>query len=1144
MHVLIWTPPWPVHGNLQFFRNAFEKHLCTQANSLTGMASQVTVVIPAHFEDSTSLLDERVAVVVLPVAVSQPPAKIGQPLYQKLYADPTSAPSKAIEEQLRPYLPDSVDVVLQWENPVPFLAGIFPDALIVNQMPGAFSRPPYPHTVIFDPIGLYRDGTFHRHATEIQDGSHLSDTARQLGLDFTFHTQSAMDNFRGVAERALDGSRQFDQIALLPLQASKHYAFSVDSGFDNQLDMLWSTLEQSDPNVGLIVTQYRNGQVADTPLDAAVAAPLRDAFPHFIYDPALEQIDSVSQYLLPHVDTVISASSSLPVQGMVWRNQIQVIGQTFLENYATNAPAASNLPWSTRCENTLATMVSRHQPLASAVTTDGEFLFNLLTAMRERQSAGAKGLDLLPDFTDIDPNYADELLGGFRVDRSLRSLQAAPQEDAATATLASLKELIDDPQTEMISFDVFDTLICRPVEKPADLYSFLNAKALALTDGIAVNFGKSRALCEVETRKELEGQKEEITLADIYQTLARFYGVDVQTLDALAQAEMALEIDHCRLRPFGKKMFDLALASHKPIILISDMYLPHETIAAMLESCGYGGTYDRLFLSCDFNCTKHTGDLFKVVLAEIEKKPHTVVHVGDNKQSDIIMAEQQGMRAFRWSSAVEWMRSNPHFKSVYSPRVGAGEKARSAIAGTTARGLFDGPRPASERSSLSGQDPYRLGFAVLGPLATGYMQWLAREAKRDGITELFFMAREGWVFKEVFDALYPAGPETPKTHYLLASRRAVRVAACRSPADVMALLGQPYDPGVALVELFEGRFGISFSQADDERIAALGFRNRQHTLDRSFQHQQQLCALAQEFMSEILTHAQKERTSYQRFLGENGFTGAKHQAIVDVGWKANIQGALGDLTQKRTTGYYYATVQDSELWLQQGDTHRAYLGIALSAPLTKSVVLQNRHLIEFMLCHSGQSLTSIREHGGDLRPAFRRESDLAKRRSLIDPLHRGAIAFARLYHDGFAALYDDIYIDPNLAEAALSAFIERPEHIDAKPFVGQVFSDAVGGLPERYIISPNRKAPRAGSTWHKGFAVAHEKQPTPRKPAKTPQEPATAARPRVEKTLMKAVTSRQKIMKYERDRNAFFEDSKLPTVRLYWKLLGSRYTSH
>lgn len=1147
MHVLIWTPPWPVNGNPQFFRNAFDKHLSKQANALLPYASRVSVTLPAHFgEAAAARLETGVEVITLPLTLSRQPRASKRPIYETLYAQPEAALTGKLATQLRPHLPEDVDVVLLWETPAPFLRELYPDALIIHQMPGTFSRPPYPHTVMFDPTGLYRQGLLHQASQDIQTGAHLSAGARQLGQDFAARLKPQMTCFGGVSDTIAAEVAGFEQLTLLPLQVSGHYQFAQDTKFKDQLDLLWAALDQTPPQTGLIVTQYRSGLTSDTPLDASVAATIATQYPQLIYSPTLDRIDSASQYLLPFVDSVTSASSSLALQAMAWHKPLSVLGETYLQGYATDAwargaQARAALPWGLRCDHTIATLLSRHQPLAQAVTEDGQFLYALLVEMRAKQQAGKTGLEALVDFAQIAPDYAERLLTGFRTERAARALALHAPKGPEAQVLARFQALIDEPDTKAVSFDVFDTLICRSVEKPADLYRFLDQEALDITGGVAADFGKIRTLCEVQTRARLADSHEEITLDDIYDTIAAYYGLEPAELRPLRDAETSLEIAHARARPFGNKLLKIAQASGKPIHLISDMFLPAKVIAKLLQVAGYAEAYDTLHVSSEAGCTKKSGALFRQVLDRLQLPAQALVHVGDNKLTDIKMAQAQGIRAFRWSAAIEWQRENPVLKKIYPPRRGAGERARSALAGTTARGLFDAPCTAAELASLSGGDAYRFGYAALGPLLAGYMLWLGREAERDGIKDLYFMAREGFVLRQVFDALHPEQSTPARTQYLLGSRRAIRVAACRDRADILALLAEPYDIGVPLAVLFEGRFGLRFAQEDLPRLHVLGVTDLQMPLERSFAHQKLLIAVADAVLARLLKQAAAERESYMAYLGAQGYLAASQAAIVDLGWKANIQGALGQLTGKASVGYYYATVQDSLRWRSAGGRHRAYFADALSAAMSRSVAVQNRHLLEFMLCHSARSLTAIRHEGGQFHPVFQPEGNLLARRRLIDPLHRGAVAFAKTLQDGFGDQLDQIVIDPDLAERAIAEVINAPQPEDARIFQGQSFSDAVGGLPEKFIVAPNAAGRPAASVWQQG-AAALRAQPKHRKATALSAAPR-APFPRLEALCVRLMVNDRKRAKYDRDRGRFFADSHSRLAGLYWTAID-RPTAH
>jgi HAD superfamily hydrolase (TIGR01549 family) len=1119
------------------------KHLVPQANSLAPFVDKIDFVLPEYFKNEATNLHPDIRTVILPFNFAQGLGLPSSVAYTALYKGNAPEFEYAIASLLEKYLGDNYDAVLLWETPVPFLQSMFPTAAIVHQMPGIFSRPPYPHTVVFDPIGLYRSGTFHLHAKDVQSGAAIDRAGLDLARNFCGEVRRSMSRLQPIDPTEYIPSGEWQKLELLPLQTSGHYTFICDTPHENQFEFALDALGKTDPKIGLIATQYVTPHARETPFNRDVATSVSERFPNFLYHPELEKIESVSQFLLPLVDGVVCASSSLGIQAMAWHKTLRVLGPTFLENYDSFAGNACDLAWEERCDNTIATILSRHQPLASAVTQDGTFLRKALEDIISRKVAGKVGLDLLPDFEEIDRGYPRRLMEGFRVGATAKSLSVRnPLWTASHRVQENFRTLLEAPEVMAISFDVFDTLIRRPVEKPADLLRFLDAKALKLTGGVAADFGRTRTMCEVETRNRLSESKDEITLDDIYETLAVFFDLTEDQILALKSAEIELEITAAQERPFGRKLYDIARATGRPIYLISDMYLPACVIEQMLAKAGYDD-YQELFVSSEYGCRKHSGDLYDVVLNRVGLAPRNLLHVGDNKRTDIEKAEARGIRAFRWSSAIEWMRSNPIYEKIYAPRVGAGEKARSAIAGVTALGLFDAPAPPESFTSLSGGQAENLGYAVLGPIVTGYMTWLGREARRDAISDLYFMAREGWVLKEAFNILHEDDETLPKGKYLYGSRRAIRLASCRNRGDIMAMASAPYDPGISLDGLLHARFGIDLTPERAQLLAKQEIHYLARPLERSFDDQNLWRRTCRALTEDILENAAVERGAYEHYLAESSFYTSENPALVDLGWKANIQGALGSLTSRSLTGYYYATLQDSEIWLDRGHFHRCYAGQGLSPGISNSGVVHHRRLMEFLLCHSEPTLTSMKMVDGRTQPVFRPETEHLSRRVFIDQVHRGVLNFVRNYRAGFAHVTDQIYIDPALAEMAFHQFARFPVTIDARLLLNQSFEDAVGGIPKKYIISPNIKDHARNSVWKVGAQAAHASTAPPKKPANLTSVVWPVAtvldvkskRP-IEQLILKSFLSDRKHNKYLKDRAEFFTDSRSNLLKAYYRI--------
>ena len=121
-------------------------------------------------------------------------------------------------------------------------------------------------------------------------------------------------------------------------------------------------------------------------------------------------------------------------------------------------------------------------------------------------------------------------------------------------------------QYDVISFDIFDTLIFRPFSEPTDLFFFLGEKT-----GI-LDFKRLRMQAEADarTQKYKEEKHYEIKLSDIWSRLENEIGV---TKEQGMQMEQALEMEFCYANPFMQQVFTQLMEHGKRLVITSDMYL-------------------------------------------------------------------------------------------------------------------------------------------------------------------------------------------------------------------------------------------------------------------------------------------------------------------------------------------------------------------------------------------------------------------------------------------------------------------------------------------------------------------------------------------------------------------------------------------
>lgn len=187
---------------------------------------------------------------------------------------------------------------------------------------------------------------------------------------------------------------------------------------------------------------------------------------------------------------------------------------------------------------------------------------------------------------------------------------------------------------DVVSFDVFDTLISRKCNPPEAVFAYV-AQAMGRyeTDFVAKR---------VETERKLrKTQKKEVTISAIYSQIESCKDLVDQYIRAEEDAEMRL----CVCNREMKQVYDNVKQYNKHIYIISDMYMNSEFIDKLLKNNGYGG-YEHLYVSSEFGITKSTGKLFTYVLNRSEYPASRIVHIGDNYKSDYFMPRLKGMKSY------------------------------------------------------------------------------------------------------------------------------------------------------------------------------------------------------------------------------------------------------------------------------------------------------------------------------------------------------------------------------------------------------------------------------------------------------------------------------------------------------------------
>ena len=157
------------------------------------------------------------------------------------------------------------------------------------------------------------------------------------------------------------------------------------------------------------------------------------------------------------------------------------------------------------------------------------------------------------------------------------------REEWFCADKALLREAID--QHDVISFDIFDTLLKRTVLYPENVFDIVEEQTGV--KGYAVHRAAIQAACP------------QFSMDEMYGFLKTHCEYDNHTLEVLRETEIKTEYDVILPRRGVLDMFEYAKAQQKTIVLISDMYLDVSVIRDILEKNGIVG-YSKLYVSYQY----------------------------------------------------------------------------------------------------------------------------------------------------------------------------------------------------------------------------------------------------------------------------------------------------------------------------------------------------------------------------------------------------------------------------------------------------------------------------------------------------------------------------------------------------------------
>ena len=302
----------------------------------------------------------------------------------------------------------------------------------------------------------------------------------------------------------------------------------------------------------------------------------------------------------------------------------------------------------------------------------------------------------------------------------------------------SKKSLLQDIKVhDIISFDIFDTLLMRKTLYPDQIFEIMEDRAIK--NGINISGF-------VHTRKIAEGPlwSGKFEFKDIYIRIQELLQLSDEDRDWLMDLEIAVEKSCIVPRRDLVDAFNYAKQNGKYIVLVSDMYHSKETISEILSGIGVTG-YDEIIISAEYGHSK-AGGLF----LDAKKKcgEGTILHIGDNPNADVKPAMQNGIDTFLIESSRDILQKSPLGELIDHAR----NSNELSLLGLVASEVYNSPF-SLDSNKIHISDVKNMIYSFIAPLATGFMLWIKNMIIAENYEGILFSARDCYVMKKMYEIL-------------------------------------------------------------------------------------------------------------------------------------------------------------------------------------------------------------------------------------------------------------------------------------------------------------------------------------------------------------------------------------------------------
>ena len=542
----------------------------------------------------------------------------------------------------------------------------------------------------------------------------------------------------------------------------------------------------------------------------------------------------------------------------------------------------------------------------------------------------------------------------------------------------SIDREVRSERTRVLSVDVFDTLLLRRVPKPTDVHLLVGRRLAdhgALAPHISPRaYARLRMLAESEARRCAQHDRgsSEVSLEEIHAIVAPscMPGLSVEQA---ATHELAIEgeLVFADLRLVG---YLRQLADSSPelsLIAVSDTYYSPTQLRSLLEAASLGHlTLAAVFTSSDHGSGK--GDqLWKRVVGDLNVKPEELVHLGDSLEADVSSAQRLGIRAVHYP-----MRTDRYgLIDVRDGIVGPPGDATQWCDDVTGDGGLTAMRrrathlPAPRPIAGGEQVAWETGTAVLGPVFTGFAQWVVERSTSIGAERIVCLMREGKFLKRLVDREAATTGRNLRIETAWVSREACARASIYqgSQEELSSFLARVRAPSPD--QLLES-FGLDHADLPelDDLMRRFEATNRVPEASEAFVD---LVLSRPSLVAKVVARSAQRRGHLLTHFRAAAGPGRGPVIVVDVGWSGTIQERLQGILRAEGSelelhGLYLLAHEGSAERVLRGVVMEGFLGDVGTVPFDVAGITGGPELIELVCTCRDGSLLEITEDGRPL----------------------------------------------------------------------------------------------------------------------------------------------------------------------------------